>query len=419
MPRPKLYHTKAERREANRVKNKRFYRKNKEEILYSKQVRRDELNRAIQCEEIKVRKKRRDAREIQKKKGIPAVEATQVHEKKPVSTVPTAQDLRLRELEDRLKAMKVEYNAEVTPNCGQYADKLSEQAVAWKRATRLPIMQRPPSKSPLQVAKALLESKLMEYQMIEDEYFYATRDQTGKSWDEKKESFTMYKLVVSEFLDILEKLQSLLVLLPSTILNTTLKHRRAKNRHGHSIVQSKKSRGTTQHRQGLTIAEDEYYQNRDAAGRYKVDLQFYERHLRTLKTSLQREVNSDPSHYLEHLYQELLLWKHARQPIISPLEHPITVLQSFEATTKKVAHELRFVVRDDSLWERFNTLNAFASHMYNCVNDLQIAVYEDNLADPFDDGTPSKFATLEERHESKTLRMFDSTLVQKFEVAGL
>ncbi|KAK1218217.1 hypothetical protein PQX77_019101 [Marasmius sp. AFHP31] len=486
MPRPKLYHSKAERREANRVKNKQFYNKNKKDILYSKQVKRDELNRAIQCQEIDIRKKRRRARETQAKRK-PTVEIHKAQlDKKAASAEPTGQELCLRELEDRLKTMKLAHNQVVTPNAGKYTEKLCEETIIWIQATRLPLMQQPTSKNPLLAAITLLELNLMKYQSIEDEYFYATREQVGKYWDERRDSFTMYKMIVMELTDVLKKLQltldeRILVCLPqhaptkrlahtcifnfdrkfispsdhdldsvfgdfflriclydcveidrrdsgnsismeffsiltsiySKLFKNTLKNRQAKNHRHRSLVQTRNSqRGSCQ-----KIIEEENHE-KHSHDRYLMDAQFYERHLRTLKTSVQRELNN-PQQYLENLYQELILWKRAERPIVSPLAHPIAVLRSLEDTTKKVGHKIRFVVGNDTLLGQFDALHAFVLHVYRCVNDLQIAVYEDNLADPENEDIIPKYITLEEWHHSKSLQMFDGSLVSKYEMAGL
>ncbi|KAK1233848.1 hypothetical protein PQX77_002975 [Marasmius sp. AFHP31] len=204
MPRPKLYHTKAERREANRVKNQRFYNKNKTEILQFKQVKRHELNRALQSQEIEIRKKRRHVRETHKKK-VPMVE---VAETLPSEPVPTAQESCLRELEDRLNIMTLEYNKVLSPNGGKYAEKLCEEAIIWKQATRPSLMQRPATESPLISAKTLLETKLMECQSIEDEYLYGTQGRVGQYWDDRRESFAMFKELVLEYVEMLENLQA-------------------------------------------------------------------------------------------------------------------------------------------------------------------------------------------------------------------
>ncbi|KAK1223139.1 hypothetical protein PQX77_013993 [Marasmius sp. AFHP31] len=205
MPRPKLYHTKAECCEANRLKNQRFYNKNKTEILHFKQVKRQELDRALKSHEIEIRKKRQHMRDTQRKK-VPMVEVAET-ETQPSEPVSTAQNARLRELKEQLSRITLDYNQVISPNGGKYAERLCEETITWKQQTRLSLMQQPTSKSPLLHAKSLLEAKLREYQVVEDKYFYGTRDRVGEYWDERRGNFTMFKQFILEYLEMLEKLQ--------------------------------------------------------------------------------------------------------------------------------------------------------------------------------------------------------------------
>ncbi|KAL0057516.1 hypothetical protein AAF712_015837 [Marasmius tenuissimus] len=107
MPRLKLYHTKSERREANRIKNKQFYNKHQKEILYSKQVKHDEENKAVYREEVIACKQRKYERQKQKGKGAILVEATGT--KESVSTMSERLALCLNELESKLDVMKAEH----------------------------------------------------------------------------------------------------------------------------------------------------------------------------------------------------------------------------------------------------------------------------------------------------------------------
>ncbi|KAL0057314.1 hypothetical protein AAF712_016048 [Marasmius tenuissimus] len=166
------------------------------------------------------------------------------------------------------------------------------------------------------------------------------------------------------------------------------------------------------------LAGEEDMDKRDNE-RYQSDSKYFERHLRTMKTTLQREVNNDPHQYLECLYQELVLWKNANRPAVSPLEHPLVVLQSLDTTAKKICQEIRFTVGHVPLMEKFSTFNAVILHLYGCVTDLQIALYEEDLVDPEDTETFSKYSTLEERHGIRRLKMFDGNLQWKYDAAGL
>ncbi|KAJ8091793.1 hypothetical protein PM082_021028 [Marasmius tenuissimus] len=151
--------------------------------------------------------------------------------------------------------------------------------------------------------------------------------------------------------------------------------------------------------------------------RWKVDMQYYERHLRTLKTTFQREVNNNPHQYLENLYQELVLWKNAERPAISPLDHPLVVLQSLDNTSKKISQEIRFTMGHVPLMEKFCTFNAVVLHTYGCVSDFQIALYEEDLIS--DNETVKKYSTLEERYGMQRLKMFGGALQWKYDAAGL
>ncbi|KAJ8093368.1 hypothetical protein PM082_020225 [Marasmius tenuissimus] len=153
---------------------------------------------------------------------------------------------------------------------------------------------------------------------------------------------------------------------------------------------------------------------------FDLDSVYYERHLRRLKTTLQRELNNDPFQYLENLYQEFYLWKTANRPGVSPLDHPLTVAQSLEVTTKKIAREISSTVGAVPLWDKYSNLNHFVYHLQSCITDLQIALLEEDVIDPLDSGILSTYKTLEHRHEQKSLRMFDDQrLRMKYDSAGL
>ncbi|KAK1216064.1 hypothetical protein PQX77_021314 [Marasmius sp. AFHP31] len=204
MPRLKLYHTKAERREANRIKNKRFYNKHRKDILYSKQLKRDEERREIYRETIQTCKKRKDEREKQPTKKLSSIGITPT--KEPGLSVQERLSLCLSELETKLDAMKAEHLQAVAPDAGHFCQDLCQQAVLWKQATQLPLMKRCTTANPIILAKNGFEAKLQEYQLMEDEYLYAIRDKTGRTWDGKREEFVIYKEVVSQLVEVLNTL---------------------------------------------------------------------------------------------------------------------------------------------------------------------------------------------------------------------
>ncbi|KAL0057515.1 hypothetical protein AAF712_015836 [Marasmius tenuissimus] len=136
-----------------------------------------------------------------------------------------------------------------------------------------------------------------------------------------------------------------------------------------------------------------------------------------MKTMFQHEVNNDPQRYLENLYQELVLWKKAERPAVSPLDHPLVVLQSLDTTSKRISQEIRFSMGHIPLMEKFCAFNTVVLHTYGCVSDLQIMLYEEDLIS--DDDTAKKYLTLEERYNMRRLKLFDGALQWKYDAAGL
>ncbi|KAL0566354.1 hypothetical protein V5O48_015662 [Marasmius crinis-equi] len=201
MPRPKLYSTLAQRREANRLKNKRFYDRNRTKILQTKKSKREDEQRALVQEGTRQRQKRR-------KENLAAVDSTQskvelkVHQPASVLLDPLE-----RYLEDRLEHLKDEYRKQVKPGQRAYIKRLAHEAVEWKSATRSPIKKRITEDSPLIVAKRQIDYGLSEYKLLERDYFDLIRDKQGKVWDDKRRRFTLYKEVVSELVDVLTNMQ--------------------------------------------------------------------------------------------------------------------------------------------------------------------------------------------------------------------
>ncbi|KAL0061496.1 hypothetical protein AAF712_011639 [Marasmius tenuissimus] len=153
---------------------------------------------------------------------------------------------------------------------------------------------------------------------------------------------------------------------------------------------------------------------------FELDALYYEQSLRRFKTTLQRELNNDAFQYLENLYREFYLWKTANRPGPSPLDHLLAVLQSLEGTSKKICQEIMSTVGHVQLWEKYNALNHFIYHLQSCINDLHIALLEEDMMDPLDKGVHSTYSTLEHRHEQRSLRMFDDQRLQlTYNAAGL
>ncbi|KAL0566398.1 hypothetical protein V5O48_015622 [Marasmius crinis-equi] len=107
MPRPKLYSSIAQRREANRLKNKRFYEKNRTKILKAKKLKRENEQQAQEREEIRQRKKR--------KKKLEGVDNNQTEIVLEVPLVSAPPDPVEKHLEDRLEHLKNEYRKQIKP----------------------------------------------------------------------------------------------------------------------------------------------------------------------------------------------------------------------------------------------------------------------------------------------------------------
>ncbi|KAJ8093369.1 hypothetical protein PM082_020226 [Marasmius tenuissimus] len=204
MPRPKIYRTTAERREANRVKNRLFYDKHRSEILKSKQVKRDTEKEAVKQREIHDRKKRRKAWEKVQIDLEPEPE-----EEADSAESPETERLNivLKTLGYSLNGLKNSYHRQVGPDTSTYLKRLCEDTVRWKEHSYLPLARRPLSPhSPLVAARKEISSLLRHYEIIEDEFLYALRDQIGREWDEKRENFAVYKGIFLETLKVIDTL---------------------------------------------------------------------------------------------------------------------------------------------------------------------------------------------------------------------
>ncbi|KAL0061497.1 hypothetical protein AAF712_011640 [Marasmius tenuissimus] len=220
MPRPKIYHTKAERREANRVKNRLFYKKcapfchpkpnfntiprHRSDILKSKQVKREEEKEAIKQHEIRHRKKRQKAWEKVKVNLEPEpeeeVESAESPEMERLNVV-------LKTLGYSLNGLRNSYHRQVGPDASKYLKKLCEDTLRWKDESHLPLNKRPLSPySPLVAAKNEVSSLLRSHEILEDELLYALRDQVGPDWDEKKENFAIYKGIFLKTIKVIDEL---------------------------------------------------------------------------------------------------------------------------------------------------------------------------------------------------------------------
>ncbi|KAL0058929.1 hypothetical protein AAF712_014372 [Marasmius tenuissimus] len=206
MSRPKLYTTEAQRREANRIKNKRFYDQNRLKILDSKHNKRVQERHAQEQDEIQERKKRRERSNREKKGGL-----TTGIEPLEESISPTPVNIE-KEIEDRLEALKGQYQTRVPSGQRQFLHDLSQEALQWKHSQRGAIMTRPLSPSPVIAAKKAIDSMLDEYHDLANYYFDCLHKRKGQVWEEKREVFWAFEEVLSKMLSVLDNMNELLAL---------------------------------------------------------------------------------------------------------------------------------------------------------------------------------------------------------------
>ncbi|KAJ8092017.1 hypothetical protein PM082_024253 [Marasmius tenuissimus] len=145
------------------------------------------------------------------------------------------------------------------------------------------------------------------------------------------------------------------------------------------------------------------------------DSGWYLTYYQTLKGSLQREIKNDATEYMERLYRELILWKKAGRPSVSPLVHPEAVFHSLSTTANSITDKILFTVGYAPLMEQYRLLSAVANELRSCVLDLGHALEEE---DAIDEDTPD-LQTVQERYSMKRLRFFNSELTRVVEDSGL
>ncbi|KAL0566355.1 hypothetical protein V5O48_015663 [Marasmius crinis-equi] len=152
------------------------------------------------------------------------------------------------------------------------------------------------------------------------------------------------------------------------------------------------------------------------AAQWKLDSEYLESYLRTLKTSCQREVNNNPIQYFDQLYRDLVLWKRARRPAPSPLAHASNVFKSL----KQTAHEINGNIWQNHGWsglrEDVFLFHGLVCDMYSCILDLEVALDEEDM---FDEDDAAMWRTLEERYEAGDLKFMKGWLKEKYTSAGL
>ncbi|KAK1225155.1 hypothetical protein PQX77_011911 [Marasmius sp. AFHP31] len=346
-----------------------------------------------------------------------------------MSMLSTNLKLCISELELKLEEHKQDHRDLVDSEPGKYVETLCKETIQWKQATRRSFMQKPTYRNPLSTARSLFERKLGEYQSMEDEYFYAVRDQVGQFWDEKRGEFTIYKEVVTELIGVLKSLEDAVDKADVTLelvdfhssekaaLVRDAKKRRRERAKAHQ--RRLDAQRKLDNRMAGLVDDDEHEDRSKDVDLFQCDVQYYERHLRVLRTTLQRELNNDPRQYLENLYQELVLWKAAKRPVVSPLDHPLVILQSLESSSHKIWRQLRATVGDIPLTEKYCHLHHVILHICNCVGDLHVALLEEDMMADVDEGELSRYMTLENRYGTRRLKLFDAAMQHKYDLAGL
>ncbi|KAK1235913.1 hypothetical protein PQX77_000846 [Marasmius sp. AFHP31] len=426
MPRPKLYTTKSERRAANREKNKRFYDKNRIKIIASKKRKNVEQKIAQERQEIRERVRRREKRDRARRIGnqdeAPAT---------PTTTYPTINIDKI--LEGQLEDLKAQYTARIQPGPRQFLDKLCEPCLQWRRSARGPIMTRTLEDSPVAEAGKALNCLVDEYESIAEEYIYSTRKHKGRDWDKKREETQAFKDAMLKLIGVLTDMHEMLNLeeySPDLDDMRDLYIYNLQTREGLCAVNrirveiAKKRRSELEETEALRIKRrkevdqdpDDYPSDEDLEAGWEKDMQWYQTYYKTLKISIQREVNNDVNQYFEKLYREFVQWKTARRSSVSPTVHPRAVFSSLMNTTETIAFKILSTVGYTALHRRYADLSSVASELYGCVRSLDDALEEE---DAIDEDTVGQLRTVEERYIMRGYRFYGPALVRVYEQAGL
>ncbi|KAK1229012.1 hypothetical protein PQX77_007939 [Marasmius sp. AFHP31] len=425
MPRPRLYFTKEQCQEANQRKNKKFYDKydlprplnnqvlkgfhrNRDKILESRKEKRVCEQRAQEKCEIREGKKQRERANRERKGDIG-------HDEVAVR-VPTAMTADVqRELEGRLEVLKQKYTKRVQPDHHKFLDELSGQAIQWKRSTQGPMMTQTLDPSPAALVKKDIESMLEEYESLEDEYFYCIRNQTGEASHQKQANFTVFKDVASKLWEVLDSMDELMNMTGYTATLDYCYKSVAERR--------KRTRIYKQNQAALTNAEDLRFiiaRNRERALGLDdatveawqmpyLSFSWYSTYVKSLKTSLQQEVNNNAPEYLEWLYHNLIQWKDARCPAVSPLVHPRRVFDSLTTITHEIMYRVVSTMGYGALFWQFFQLNAVVYEIFLCITELDQALDEEEYAGSL---------TIEEQYRSRDLQFFKPNLTRLYQKAG-
>ncbi|KAK1216211.1 hypothetical protein PQX77_021163 [Marasmius sp. AFHP31] len=139
------------------------------------------------------------------------------------------------------------------------------------------------------------------------------------------------------------------------------------------------------------------------------DLRWFSQYYDTLKGSIQRQLNGDAFLYFENLYHDLMAWKKAKRPSVSPLVHPYAVFDSMTSVTDSISARICETTGYSPLLDRYHSLAALAHELRCCVSSLRSALEEE---DSIDHKTYGTLWTVKERFDKGRLRFFHSTLYE-------
>ncbi|KAL0065634.1 hypothetical protein AAF712_007412 [Marasmius tenuissimus] len=294
-----------------------------------------------------------------------------------------------KELVECLEGLKQRYSKQIQPDHRKYLDNLSEQALHWKKLASGPVMFQTLTPFPVSIIKKTLDSMLHEYDTIEDEYFYCVHNRKGRVWEEKKDDFKAFKEVALKLHEVLDNMHEILVMEDYT---PDLDDIRDLYCYKDTRIQKKRE---TEQKIGISDERAEAQWEKDSQWVYHS----YPYH-KTLKTSLQRELNCDVHQYFEKLYRKFLQWKEANRPSISPLAHPCAVFQSLQSTADAISLKIMHTVGYVPLMELFQSLSNLAHELWCGVSSLQQALEEE---DSIDEDTVGVLQTVEEHYAMRRL----------------
>ncbi|KAL0572361.1 hypothetical protein V5O48_009596 [Marasmius crinis-equi] len=206
MPRRKLYHTKAQLREANRIKNRRFYDKNRAEILDSRRVKRETEQKAQ--EELDFhwvrhqrRRKKREKAKAKSKKAGNSPQDTEAEQQYPARATLVGETRR--DFEERLRRIQETYLDQIKPSPRNLLDKLCQDSLRWKNRARCTIRPRETHISPVAIDRECLQTMLDEHTRLSREYFVLFEGEEWVDWDKRWGSLTEFEDTLSKMIGIM------------------------------------------------------------------------------------------------------------------------------------------------------------------------------------------------------------------------